>query len=288
MRLARSASRPVVQRGPRVVKPRPTRGTPEKGGGLVSLVGAGPGDLDLLTIRAQARLQAADLVLYDGLVHRPMLALAARARHESVARRVGPKALSQAAVTRRMIQASREGLRVVRLKSGDPFVFGRGGEEADALATAGVPYEVVPGISTAIAGPAAAGIPVTYRGLAAGFVVVSGHAPAAYEPVLDRVTPGTATLVVLMGLAHRARIGRRLVRAGWPGRTPAAIVVNASRREQRVWTGTLATLGLKDGIGTNREPGVIIVGDVVSLAARSGLAQETEETSWQPTTTRKH
>ena len=234
--------------------------------GSVSLVGAGPGDPELLSVRAVRRLQDADLVLYDGLVTRQLLMFAPRAEHVSVARRVGPKALSQAAVIAKMIAAARSGHRVVRLKSGDPFVFGRGGEEAQALRAAGVSVEVVPGITTAFAAPALAGIPVTHRDVASAVVVVSGHAESSYGPVVDRLAPGTATLVVLMGLGGRRLLGKRLVTGGWPPSTPTAVVVNASRSGQRIWSGTLADLGRKDGITGRTDPGVIIIGNAVAEA----------------------
>lgn len=238
--------------------------------GLVSLVGAGPGDPGLLTIRALRRLRAADIVLYDGLISRQVLALAPRAKLISVARRVGPKSMTQSVVIGRMVAAAGLGMRVVRLKSGDPFVFGRGGEEAEALCAAGVPFEVVPGVTTALAAPAAAGIAATHRDVAAAFVVVSGHAGEGYGPVLDRLLPGSATVIVLMGLGERTAIRRRLIDAGWKPETPTAIVINASRANQRIWTGRLAALGRADGVRTREEPGVIIIGDVVALATPPG------------------
>jgi uroporphyrin-III C-methyltransferase/precorrin-2 dehydrogenase/sirohydrochlorin ferrochelatase len=256
----------------------------------VSLVGAGPGDPDLLTWRAIERLKAADVVFYDGLVPPALLRLAARAEHVTVARRAGAKTLTQEDVNRRLIDGARRGQRVVRLKSGDPFVFGRGGEEALALAAAGVPFEVVPGLSSAIAAPALAGIPVTHRGLSAALVVVSGHAAAAYAGLLTSIAPGSATIVVLMGLAERGGIRRCLAAAGWPSETPAAIVRHASRPDQHVWLGTLETLddGHEPADASGDEaPGVIVIGQVVSLATvpdvvRVCVVGEERETAWQP------
>jgi uroporphyrin-III C-methyltransferase len=240
--------------------------------GFVSLVGAGPGDPELLTARAIGALATADLVLHDGLVPQAMQASFPEARWESVARRVGRKTLTQAQVNARMIAAARRGRRVVRLKSGDPFVFGRGGEEAQALSAARIAFQVVPGVSTALAAPALAGIPVTHRGVSAGFVVVSGHARDSYEPLLSALPAGVATVVVLMGLGERRQIARVLTAAGWAKTTPAAIVTSASRPEQRVWTGTLAGLGVKDGLGARIEPGVIVIGNVVREASPPGAA----------------
>ena len=172
--------------------------------GLVSLVGAGPGDPELLTLRAVSRLGAADVVLYDALVDRAALRYAPRARRFYVGKRAGRHSIAQETIERVMIRRALRGERVVRLKGGDPFVLGRGGEEALALAAAGVPVEVVPGISSAVAGPALSGIPVTHRGLASAFVVVSGHDAATCARVLGSLEPGAATVVVLMGLRTRA------------------------------------------------------------------------------------
>jgi len=233
--------------------------------GLVSLVGAGPGDPELLTLRALRRLREADLVLNDALVPAALLELAPRARRFFVGKRAGRHSIDQATIHGLMIRAARRGERVVRLKCGDPFVLGRGGEEALALAAAGIPYEVVPGLSSAIAGPALAGIPVTHRGLASGFVVVSGHAEAAYAPILAGLAPGAATVVVLMGLAARDAIARFLIARGWPAATPAAVVQGASHPTAAAWTGTLADLG---GAALAPElPGLLVIGAVVSLAA---------------------
>ncbi len=254
--------------------------------GFASLVGAGPGDPELLTYRAMQRLRAADLVLYDGLIPRPILRLAASAERVSVSKRAGRNTLTQSAVTDLIISAARRGQFVVRLKSGDPFVLGRGGEEALALAHAGVPFEIVPGVTTATAAPALAGIPVTHRGIASGFVVVSGHAPAAYARLLGSIAPGSATIVVLMGIAERVRIGARLLAGGWRPDTPAAIVTNASQPTQRVWTGTVATLCEARDLDGSHDPGVIVIGDVVALAAPADIALPftVQENTWQPMT----
>lgn len=257
--------------------------------GFVSIVGAGPGDPDLLTVRAVDRLRRADLVLYDGLVPAAVIGLAVSAERVSVARRVGHKTLTQSDVCELLVAGARLGQRVVRLKSGDPFVFGRGGEETRALVEAGVAFEVVPGLSSATAGPGLAGIPVTHRGMASGFVVVSGHGPEAYEPLLGALVPGSATVVVLMGMGSRRAMARYLCEVGWPADTPVAIVVNASQPQQHVWTGRLATLGVDDDAGSRDDPGVIVIGEVVTAAAMphdiTGFLAE--EHTWQPTTIRK-
>lgn len=260
------------------------------GHGFVSIVGAGPGDPDLLTVRAVDRLRSADLVLHDGLVPAAVVALAASAEKVSVARRAGHKTLSQSDVCDLIIAGARLGQRVVRLKSGDPFVFGRGGEETRALVEAGVPFEIVPGLSAVTAGPALAGIPITHRGVSSGFVVVSGHDPDAYEPLLKGLMPGAATVIVLMGMGTRTALAQFLIGAGWVPQTPAAIVVNASRPSEHVWTGTLAELKVRiDDEDRREEPGVIVIGEVVSAAAMphdiSGFLAE--EHTWQPMTIRK-
>jgi uroporphyrin-III C-methyltransferase/precorrin-2 dehydrogenase/sirohydrochlorin ferrochelatase len=156
---------------------------------LVSLVGAGPGDPDLLTARARRRLAEAEVVLFDALVSPAIVALAAHARCLSVGKRHGRHSVSQETINRLLVRGARRGQRIVRLKAGDPYVFGRGGEEALALAAAGLPFEVVPGVSSAMAAPALAGIPVTQRGLASGVLVVSGHAESSFAPAVDSLAP---------------------------------------------------------------------------------------------------
>ncbi len=234
--------------------------------GRVSLVGAGPGDPELLTIKALKRLEEADLVLYDALLDPDTLNFATRARRFYVGKRAGRPAIRQEAINRLMIREARRGHRIVRLKCGDPFVFGRGGEEALALAAAGVACEIIPGISSATAVPLLAGIPVTHRGLASAFVVVSGHAESAYGPVLRSLAPDSATVVVLMGLANRVAIGNALVDAGWPPRTPAAILVGTSRPGAAEWHGTLDRLRDEVVIDGGDLPGIIVVGAVAALA----------------------
>jgi uroporphyrin-III C-methyltransferase / precorrin-2 dehydrogenase / sirohydrochlorin ferrochelatase len=169
-----------------------------------------------------------------------------------------------------MIRAATRGRRVVRLKGGDPFVFGRGGEEALALQHAGVPYDIVPGVTSAIAAPASAGIPVTHRGVASAFLVVSGHEEAAFASAIGQLQPNGVTVVVLMGLGRSAAIASLLIDRGWSRGTPAAIIVDASNPQQQVWRGTLDRLAADaveiDGCGA----GTIVIGDVVTV----GLRQE--------------
>jgi uroporphyrin-III C-methyltransferase / precorrin-2 dehydrogenase / sirohydrochlorin ferrochelatase len=240
--------------------------------GFVSIVGAGPGDPELLTLRALDRLRAADLVLNDALVDASLLELAPRAQRFFVGKRAGRHSIEQDEINRLMIRAAQRGQRVVRLKAGDPFVLGRGGEEALALEAAGVAYEVVPGVSSAIAAPALAGIPITHRGLASGFAVVSGHAESAYGPILDGIAPGALTIVVLMGVRTRGAIASRLLARGWSPATPAAIIFGASHPGSFTWVGDLATLG--DAEFVTELPGVLAIGAVVGLARELPAAAE--------------
>jgi uroporphyrin-III C-methyltransferase len=234
--------------------------------GFVSLVGAGPGDPDLLTRRALDRLSKADLVAYDALGPSDVSALAPQAHCFFVGKRAGCHAMDQEGINQLLVRAGKRGQRVVRLKGGDPFVLGRGGEEALALAAAGVPFEIVPGVSSSVAGPALAGIPVTHRGIAAGFLVVSGHLASSWQPVLSALPPKSVTVCVLMGVAQRGTIASFLVERGWDPATPAAIVFGASGADAHTWIGTLAGLGAAP---EQRElPGILVIGGVVELAAQ--------------------
>jgi len=233
--------------------------------GHVSLVGAGPGDPGLLTRRAIARLRAADLVLYDALIDDRILRYARHAQKFFVGKRAGRHAMAQTSIHALMIRAARRGRRVVRLKGGDPFVFGRGGEEALALRQAGVAYDVVPGVTSAVAAPASAGIPVTHRGVSSAFLVVSGHEDEAFASAIAQLQPDGVTVVVLMGLGRSAAIARRLIERGWPGGTPAAVIVDASNPEQQVWRGTIDQMASDSVVIDSRGPGTIVIGEVVAV-----------------------
>ena len=245
--------------------------------GLVSLVGAGPGDPGLLTRTALNRLRRADLVLYDALVSDDVLRLARRARRFPVGKRAGRASMAQETINGLMIRAARRGQRVVRLKGGDPFVFGRGGEEALALRAANVPFEVVPGLSSAIAAPALASIPVTHRGTASAFTVIAGHTPSSYEPVLDAIAPGKMTLVFMMSIAQQRDIAAALLARGWRASTPAALLFAASREDAETWTGTIASLAEGDGVVDAERPGMIVVGDVVNVRAQLEFRLEADD-----------
>jgi uroporphyrinogen III methyltransferase/synthase len=236
--------------------------------GKVCLVGAGPGDPGLITVRGLECLREADLVLYDGLVN-PLLLRHAKGRTERTARatRCRPGAVSQADVTERMICAAREGKVVVRLKGGDPFVFGRGGEEAAALAEARIPFEVVPGITAATAAAVCAGICLTHREDASAVALVTGHEdPTKEEPKLDYSVlakfPGT--LVFYMGLHRVEAIATALMAAGKASTTPVAVVSQTTLPQQQVVSATLATVAAAVRQARLHPPSLIIVGETVS------------------------
>ena len=234
--------------------------------GFVSLVGAGPGDPELWTVRAATRVAEADLVLYDALVDADALRRMTRAQCFCVGKRAGRASVEQETIDKLMIRAARQGKRVVRLKGGDPFVFGRGAEEAIALSVAGVPFEIVPGVTTAVAAPELAGIPVTHRGVASAFLVLSGHTGDRLDETLRAVKANSITLVVMMGLSVRSEIASRLATLGWSPETPAAIVCAAATPDRWAWTGVLKDLDVPElpaGLA-----GVLVIGDVVRVGER--------------------
>lgn len=233
--------------------------------GHVSLVGAGPGDPALLTRKALARLRQADLVLYDALVDGRVLTLARRAQRFFVGKRAGRHALTQQEIHAVMIRAARRGRQVVRLKGGDPFVFGRGGEEAEALHAADVPFDVVPGVTSAIAAPGSAGIPLTHRGLASAFFVVSGHDRQVFADAVGALRPNHVTMVILMGFRRRAALAGDLIAGGWDETTPAAVVSDGTLPTEHAWRGTLRELAGGRAKATGDGPALIVVGAVAAL-----------------------
>lgn len=233
--------------------------------GKVYLVGAGPGDPELITLKAIRCLQSADVVLYDRLVHPLMLTYAPPdAQCEHVGKEHGEdSATRQQMIIERMIANARKGLTVVRLKGGDPFVFGRGGEELLALAQAGIPCEVVPGVSSAIAVPASAGIPVTFRGIARAFGVFTGSA-ADEDHSHWQAAAQLPTAIFLMPLQNLRNIAEALILYGRHPRTPVAVVQNGTLPDQQVHWGTLQDL-IEQDIPIN-SPATLVVGEVVHLA----------------------
>ncbi len=247
-------------------------GRPRRSVGAVWLVGAGPGDPELLTIKAMKALQAAEVVVHDGLVSDEILALApSGARLISVAKRKSRHSYAQDEINRMLVAFAQEGLNVVRLKGGDPFIFGRGGEELEACREAGVECHVVPGVTAALAASANAGAPLTHRGSAQAVTFVTGHAASGSEPDLDweSLAKANQTVVIYMGVSTAAGISGRLIAAGRVGSTPALIVENASRADERRIVTTLA--GLPLAAADIAGPALLIVGEAMALAQAGGM-----------------
>jgi uroporphyrinogen III methyltransferase/synthase len=235
--------------------------------GRVVLVGAGPGDPELITLRALRWLRRADVIVYDQLVTPLLLEEAPPSALRIFAgKTAGNHCLPQSAINALLVHHAEAGRLVVRLKGGDPFVLGRGGEEALACRAAGIRVEVVPGVSSAVAVPAAAGIPVTHRGLASSFAVVTGHEdPSKPGGGVDweRLAGAVDTLVVLMGVAALPAIARRLIAAGRDAGTPAAVIHRGTTPAEEVVTGTLGDIARR--AAHLPAPAVIVIGDVVRL-----------------------
>jgi uroporphyrin-III C-methyltransferase/precorrin-2 dehydrogenase/sirohydrochlorin ferrochelatase len=236
--------------------------------GPVYLVGAGPGDPDLITSRGLALLRAAEVVVYDRLIDERLLTEAPPwAERISVTDGGADAEGRQAWVNEILIQRARAGFSVVRLKGGDPFVFGRGGEEIVALRAAGIRYQVVPGVTSAVAAPGAAEIPVTHRDLSSGFAVITAQGKDGAEPAADwDAIARVPTIVVLMGLGALSQVAKKLIAAGRAPETPAAVVSRATRRDGRTVLGTLATIAAAASAARLAAPATLIIGDVVRLA----------------------
>ncbi len=245
------------------------RRTPPHAPGHVALVGAGPGDPDLLTIKAARLIAEADVIFADRLVGKGILGLAnAAAQIVPVGKSKGEHSVPQVEIHRRLVDAARAGKRVVRLKGGDPFIFGRGGEEVEALRAAGIEVEVVPGISSALGCAASAQIPLTHRDMAQAVTFVTGHAKLGEEPDLDwnALARANQTVVVFMGVGTAAMIAARLVAAGRGPETPAAVIESGTREgEIRAFgvLGELSEIIQRSGI---QGPALLIIGEVVALA----------------------
>lgn len=250
---------PTAASTPRTAPPPPVCGR-------VYLVGAGPGDPELLTVKGLRCLRRAHVVVYDRLVHPALLDEAPPlAERIYVGKKPGSHRTRQEDIQALLVSRALDGAVVVRLKGGDPFVFGRGGEEAAACAAAGVPWEVVPGVSSAVAAPASAAIPVTHRGVAASFTVVTAHRARGNGspdwPVLARLE----TLVILMGVSRLPEITAQLIRHGRDPATPVAIVERGTLEDGRVIAGDLATITLTALEADVRPPATIVVGEVAAL-----------------------
>lgn len=234
--------------------------------GKVYLVGAGPGDPQLITVRGLKALQTADVVVYDRLANPQLLAeIPAHAATIYVGKAPGYNAATQPEIEHILVREARQGKTVVRLKGGDPFVFGRGGEECQALAENGIPYEVVPGISSALAAPAYAGIPVTQRHVATSFTVVTGHTTGADSCAIEwDKLPQQGTLVILMGVRNLPVIAQKLMANGRSPHTPAAVIQEAATPHQQTVVATLQTIAA--AAAHIQSPAVIVIGDVVALS----------------------
>ena len=225
----------------------------------VALVGAGPGDPGLITVRGLDLLRACDAVVYDRLVAAELVD-----EVPASAIRLSRELLDQDEINDLLVDLGRQGLAVVRLKGGDPFVFGRGGEEALALAEAGVPYEVVPGISSLAAVPASAGIPVTHRGLSQTVTLSTAHGEDGGEPDYDALARASGTLVLFMGLGRLAELAVGLIDAGLDSNTPAAVISRGTCVDQQVATAALREIA--EAAAGLRSPALLVVGAVVQLA----------------------
>ncbi|HEV7800878.1 MAG TPA: uroporphyrinogen-III C-methyltransferase, partial [Burkholderiales bacterium] len=231
--------------------------------GKVYLVGAGPGDPELLTLKAVRVLGTADVVLVDDLVNRAILVhIREGARVVKVGKRGGCKSTPQAFIERLLIAEAKAGRKVVRLKGGDPFIFGRGGEEAEALARAGIECEVVNGITSGLAAATSAGVPLTHRGCAQGVVVVTAHAAAENEPDWAALARSGMTLVIYMGIARCAALQHSLISAGLAGATPVLVVQDASLVRERQLRTTLERVA-EDVIAHEiASPAIMVIGEV--------------------------
>ncbi|QJC53669.1 uroporphyrinogen-III C-methyltransferase [Paenibacillus albicereus] len=251
--------------------------------GLVSIVGAGPGDPELIAVKALRRLQQADVILYDRLVSPQLLEEASpSSRRIYCGKAPGRHAMSQEQINALLVRFASQGLAVVRLKGGDPLVFGRGGEEALELARHGIPWELVPGLTSASGAAAAEGIPLTHRGISASFACVSGTRASAEspEPRWDLLAHGVDTLVVYMGISRLEAIAAELLRHGKPAGTPAAIVERATTPGSRTLVGTLAGLPSLAASAGAASPALIVIGEVVLLRERlQALSAQLESTA---------
>jgi uroporphyrinogen III methyltransferase/synthase len=240
--------------------------------GKVYLVGAGPGDPELITLKARKLIVDADVVLYDRLLN-PKLLENVKAELIDAGKSAGSHKLTQEGINHLLIQKAEEGKVVVRLKGGDPYVFGRGGEEALALRKRGIPFEVVPGVTSAIAAPALAGIPITHRGISSSVTIVTGHEEPGKDGPLnwEAMAKLGGTLVVLMGVSRLEQNVDALMKGGRSPETPAAIVEKGGWLEQRLATGTLGNIAAKARLAGIEPPAILVVGEVVKLSDQLGL-----------------
>jgi uroporphyrin-III C-methyltransferase len=241
--------------------------------GKVFLIGAGPGDPDLITLKAVKALQTAEVILIDDLVNRALLAHAPHARVVEVGKRGGCKSTPQHFINRMMIALATQGQTVVRLKGGDPFLFGRGGEEMQALRQAGVSVEIVPGITSGIAAPASIGIPVTHREFTHGVTFVTGHTQNGEKPDWQALVASGTTLVIYMGMKYLSAIVTDLLEAGMASDLPAAAIQQGTTQQQRQVLSSLAALPAAVKQEGLESPAIIVLGEVVRLARQETLSE---------------
>lgn len=237
------------------------------------MIGAGPGDAELITLKAVKALQQADVILLDDLVNRELLQHAPTARVIEVGKRGGCKSTPQHFIERMMVALAGQGQTVVRLKGGDPFMFGRGGEEMLALRSAGITVEVIPGITSGIAAPASIGIPVTHRAYTHGVTFITGHTQDDTPPDWQAIAKSGTTLVIYMGMKHLAAIVSELIAAGYAADTPVAAIQQGTLPQQQQVVSTLRMLPLAVQQQGLTSPAIIVVGDVVRLAQSMDLQQ---------------
>jgi uroporphyrinogen III methyltransferase/synthase len=237
--------------------------------GKVYLIGAGPGDPGLMTVKGLACLKEADVVIYDYLANEQLLNSAkAGAEKIYVGKKGGDHTLPQEKINSLIVAKAGEGKVIVRLKGGDPFIFGRGGEEAEELAEAGLPFEIVPGVTSAIAAPAYAGIPLTHRSYTSTVAFITGHEDPTKEEsqiAWDKIATGIGTLVFLMGVGNLSLIASELVKHGRSPETPVALIRWGTLPEQETYVGTLSTIGKVAEVQKVKPPVIILVGEVVAL-----------------------
>jgi uroporphyrinogen III methyltransferase/synthase len=239
--------------------------------GKVFLVGAGPGDPKLLTVKAEELLKAAEVVVYDRLVSEEILKLIPQSADKIyVGKRTGKHVVPQEKITELLVKTALAGKNVVRLKGGDPFVFGRGGEEAEALADMKIEFEVVPGISSSVAAPMYAGIPLTHRDYASSVAIVTGHRAGEGERNVDlaRIAGAVDTIVILMGIEYLDAITKKLLESGISPATPVAVIEKGTSAKQKTVTGAIDTIFKEAEAAKIQPPAVIVIGEVVNLSRK--------------------
>lgn len=239
--------------------------------GKIFLVGAGPGDPKLLTVKAAELLKTAEVVIYDRLISQEILKLIPETAEKIyVGKRTGKHIIPQEKITELLVEKALAGKKVVRLKGGDPFIFGRGGEEAEALADNNIVFEVVPGISSSVAAPMYAGIPLTHRNYASSVAIVTGHRAGEGERIVDwaKIAGAVDTIVVLMGVESLEAITAKLLEGGLNPATPVAVIEKGTSAQQRTVTGKIGTIAKEVEAAKVQPPAVIVIGEVVALGRK--------------------